>query len=455
MKHDVAGLDLSHLQGLSRRGFVRGATLALLATGLPRWHSRELAQAALVDQPAKTRTGPVVMGAIGTGGRGSSIMEAALRRGARFVAVCDVDAAHREEARTLLQRQGQRGTVDAYHDFRELLDRDDIEAVTIGTPDHWHVLIAIEAIKRGKDVYCEKPLTLTIAEGQALVKVARARRPVFQTGSQQRSDGRFRLACELVRNGRIGKVKTVETRIGDNPQGGPFPVSNVPPGLDWDFWLGQTPEVEYVEDRCHNTFRWWYEYSGGKVTDWGAHHNDIAQWGLGTDGSGPIRVESTCGEIPVREPNCYNCPPRFNITYTYAANASRYCDGTRLICTSGGENGVKFIGEDDAWIFVSRGRIDASDRKILDEPLPADRLRLARSDNHMANFLECVRTRETPICDVEIGHRSVTLCHLGNISLRLGHRTLAWDPVRERFQGDALANAMCSREMRAPWKLEI
>src|SRR5262249_18475033 len=212
----------------------------------------------------------------------------------------------------------------------------DIDAVTIVVPDHWHALIAIEAMKRGKDIYCEKPLTLTIAEGQALVKLAALKKPVFQTGSQQRSDGRFRLACELARNGRIGKIHTVETRIGTAPNGGPFPTASVPEGLDWNFWLGQTPEVDYVEKRCHYEFRWWYEYSGGKVTDWGAHHNDIAQWGLGTDHTGPVLVESTCLLPRHREPNCYNCPPHFNITYTYARNASRYCDGTRLICTTPG-----------------------------------------------------------------------------------------------------------------------
>jgi predicted dehydrogenase len=399
------------------------------------------------------KDGPIVMGAIGTGGRGQGIMEDALHRGARFVAVCDVDAGHCREAIAVIQRRRQQGTVDTYNDFRELLDRKDIDAVTIGTPDHWHALIAIEAMKRGKDVYCEKPLTLTVEEGQAMVKVARMRKPVFQTGSQQRSDARFRLACELARNGRIGKIHTVETRIGDNPEGGPFPTSSVPPGLDWDFWLGQTPEVDFVEKRCHGEFRWWYEYSGGKVTDWGAHHNDIAQWGLGTDGSGPVQIESTAGAPAHKEPNCYNCPPRFNITYTYAPNAAKYCDGTRLICTAGGENGVKFVG-DGGWIFVSRDRIDASDKKLLDEPLAADAVRLYKSDDHMRNFLNCVKSRETPICDIEVGFRSVTICHLGNISLRLGGRTLRWDPVRETFEGDALAIQMLARKMRAPWKLE-
>ncbi len=394
------------------------------------------------------------MGAIGTGSRGSSVMEEAARRGAQFVAVCDVDARHRGDARKILGKLGQE-KVDEYSDFRELLDRKDLTAVTVVTPDHWHALIAIEAMKRGKDVYCEKPLSLTIGEGRAMVDAARKYNRVVQTGSQQRSDARFRLACELVRNGRLGKIKTVETRVGENPVGGPFPVEKVPEGLDWNLWMGPTPEVDYVKNRCHYEFRWWYEYSGGKVTDWGAHHNDIAQWGLGTDGAGPVLVQSESTPPTLLEPNCYNCPPQFKITYTYAKNASKYCDETQLICTDGGDNGVKFVGENGDWIFVDRGSIKTSDARLISEPLPSDAIRLARSDDHIKDFLDCLTSREKPICDVEIGFRSVTVCHLGNISLRLGGRTLAWQPDKETFFGDALANQMLSRPMRAPWKLEV
>jgi predicted dehydrogenase len=403
---------------------------------------------------ARKDNAPIVMGAIGTGSRGMAILQEAHKKGAKFVAVCDVDGRHREQAVKKLGEWDAEGKVDQFGDFRELLDRKDIDAVTIVVPDHWHTLIAIEAMKRGKDVYCEKPLTLTIAEGQALVKVAAQKNPVFQVGSQQRSDRRFRLACELVRNGRLGPIQTVETRIGDNPEGGPYPTETVPEGLDWNFWLGQTPEVDYVKRRCHYEFRWWYEYSGGKVTDWGAHHNDIAQWGLGMDGSGPVKIESTCDRPKHVEPNCYNCPPNFEITYTYAKDASKYCSETKLVCTSGGENGVKFIG-DDGWIFVNRSKIEASDPKLLDEPLKDDALKLYHSDDHMRNFLDCVRSREKTICPPEVGHRSVSVCHLGNISMRLGGRTLQWDPKAEQFFGDPLASQMLSREMRKPWSLNV
>lgn len=431
---------------LSRRGFLQQSLLGLSAAGLPLWYAREVLAADDEKAAAKKSTSAserILMGAIGIGSpqsRGRAIMRDAQRdKRVQYVAVCDVDQGHLKRAAKEVGNE-----VTTHKDFRELLDRKDINAVTIATPDHWHTLVAIEAMKKGKDVYCEKPLSLTIQEGQALVKVARDKERVFQVGSQQRSDRRFRLACELVRNGRIGKIKTVETRIGDNPKG-KFEVSAVPEGLDWDFWQGQTPSVPYVKQRCHYEFRWWYEYSGGKMTDWGAHHNDIAQWGLGMDGNGPVAVEAE-GDTPSKEPNSYNCHPNFKVTYTYA-------DGAKLICTSKGENGIKFIGDDGKWIFVSRGKIEASDPKLIEEPLSQGATRLYLSNNHMGDFLDCLSTRKRPICDVEVGHRSVSVCHIGVIALRTGKK-LKWDPVRERFD-DVEANKMLSREMRAPWKLEV
>jgi predicted dehydrogenase len=249
-----------------------------------------------------------------------------------------------------------------------------------------------------------------------------------------------------VRNGRIGNVHTVEARIGDNPVGGPFPVVPVPEGLDWNFWKGPTTDVPYVKERCHYEFRWWYEYSGGKLTDWGAHHNDIAQWGLGMDGSGPVSVTAS-GVKPSNKPNSYNCHPHFAVTYTYD-------DGTHLVTTSDGENGNRFIGE-EGWIFVNRDRIEASDPRLLEEPLHGETVRLYVSNDHMGNFIDGVRTRQRPICDVEVGYRSVTVCHLGSIALRLGI-PLDWDPEAEHFVGPRAdkGNAMMSREMRSPWRLE-
>jgi predicted dehydrogenase len=434
----------------SRRGFLQRALAAMAVTGVPLWYGREiLAQ----EQDKKDRpvgaNDRIVMGAIGIGSpqsRGRAIAHDALNtKKAQYIAICDVDARHRKAAVEDMKKAGQE--VKDYKDYHELLDNKDVQAVTIATPDHWHVLVAIEALRKGKDIYCEKPLTLTIAEGQALLKVLKGTKAIFQVGSQQRSDGRFRLACEMVRNGRLGQIKTVETRIGgiDKNKVGPFKKAPVPEGLDWDFWQGQTGPVDFIPERCHYEFRWWYEYSGGKMTDWGAHHNDIAQWGLGMDETGPVAVEGTGYADP--RPNCYNVHSDFTVHYTYAN------DGPRLVCTAGGENGVKFIGEDGKWIFVSRGKIEASDKKILDEPLGSGAARLYMSNNHMGNFLDCVVSRKPTICTAEIGHRSVTVCHIGVIALRTGKK-LKWDPVAERFD-DEEANKMLSRTMRSPWKLEV
>jgi predicted dehydrogenase len=435
-------------EGLSRRRFLDRSLAALTMAGLPLWYAREV----LADDEEKNaaasklkKLGPndqIVMAAIGVGGQGTEIMKWAKKKpGVKFVAVCDVDSDHRKKAAKEVGSD-----CHEYKDFRELWAKEDLNAVTIGTVDHWHALTSIAAMKAGYDVYCEKPLSLTIEEGKAMVKAARKYDRVFQTGSQQRSNERYRLACELVRNGRIGKVHTVEARIGDNPTGGPFKTSPVPEALDWDFWKGPTADVPYTKERCHYEFRWWYDYSGGKLTDWGAHHNDIAQWALGMDGTGPVSVTAS-GTKPSDKPDCYNCHPHFTVTYTYG-------NGTHLITSSEGENGNRFIG-DNGWIFVNRERIEASEKALLDEPLHGEAVRLYVSNDHMGNFIDGIRTRKRPICDVEVGHRSVTVCHLGAISLRLGI-PLDWDPKAERFVGPRAdkGNAMISREMRSPWRLD-
>jgi predicted dehydrogenase len=471
-----------HRGNLSRRGFLQRSLAGLAAAGLPLWYAREIV-AADEDKAGKKpgANDRLTVGVIGSGDRfkGGLLHDVARhKKDFQIVACCDVDKKHREDVAKAVQKQFG-GECAAYEDFRELCGRKDIDTVIVATPDHWHALAAICAMKNGKDVYCEKPLTLTIEEGKAMVKVARAKERVLQVGSQQRSDARFRLACELVRNGRIGKVVRVETRIGDNPSCDPLPVVPVPEGLNWDFWLGPTPKVEYIRDpkskdrfppsRCHYQFRWWYDYSGGKMTDWGAHHNDIAQWGLGMDGSGPIAVEGT-GTPPPKEPNRYNCHTKFKATYTYANDAQVICTPGQMAGApdpkytprtdrngkerrAGHDNGVLFVGEDGKWIFVNREIIVASDEKLLKEPLPQGAVRLEVSNDHMGNFRDCLRSRKRPMCDVEIGHRSVTVCHLGNIAIRSGLK-LKWDPVKEQCDTSE-ANKWLSREMRAPWKLEV
>ncbi len=471
-----------HKGNLSRRGFMQRSLAALtFGAGLPAWFARELffsteARAAEDKKVSDSPGEKILMGAIGFGapnGRQDALYHNAKgHKGVEYIAACDVDKRHLDDEKKGLPMMKRDGfDAKGYSDFRELLDNPAIQAVTIAVPDHWHALIAIEAMRKKKDVYCEKPLTLTIDEGKAVVKVAKETGRVFQTGSQQRSEmnGVFRLACELVRNGRIGKVKQVETRVGSNPTCAPIPKVSVPEGLNWDFWLGQTPEADYVErrqgDRLVNCrtpyeFRWFYEYSGGKMTDWGAHHNDIAQWGLGMDGSGPTAVEAE-GTEPSKDPNAYNVHPTFKVNYTYAT-------GTKLICSNdqlegsadpkghGHDNGILFLGEDGKWIFVNRGMIVASDEKLIKEPLSADAIRLQDTHNdHMGNFLDAVRKADPKlcICPPEVGFRSVTVCHIGNIALRSGQK-LKWDPVKEQFE-EAEANKWLSRPMRAPWKLEV
>jgi predicted dehydrogenase len=438
---------------LSRRGFMQRSLAGLAGVGLPLWFAKDLVAATEMDaaqqkQPVAANDA-IVMGHIGggtPGTRGRDIAGAARGiNGVQYVACCDVDRNRRQECARWLAPNRE---IAQFNDYRDLLARRDITAVTIATPDHWHAIIAIAAMRAGKDVYCEKPLTLTVDEGKAMVRVAHETNRRLQTGSQQRTEfnGRFRLACELIRNNRIGRVRSIECRIGDNPVGGPFPVVAVPDGLDWDFWMGPTPRCDYVREKCHYTFRWFYEYSGGKMTDWGAHHLDIAQWALNMDHSGPSQVEAT-SDAPDARPNCYDVPRHFTVTY-------KYPNDTTVTATSRGENGVRFEGEDGKWLFVSRGALRASDQRLIDDPLPGNAIRLPNSNNQMRNFIQCVRSRQQPICNVEVGHRSVTVCHIGNIAIRLG-QPLRWNPETQRFVDNEAANRMLAREMRAPWRLEV
>ena len=457
---------------LSRRGFLQRSLTGLTASGLPLWHANELIAAveakAAEKKPtdANSRLNVGVIGIDNKTRRNVALYGEAKKLNAKdkpqvltFTAACDVDSGHLKNGLEMMKKDGF--DPKPFKNYRELLASNDVDAVLIAVPDQWHALIAVEAMKQGKDVYCEKPLTLTIDEGKVMVQSQKKYNRVFQTGSQQRSEmgGKFRLAAEVTRAGRLGKIGRIECRIGTNPKG-TFKTAPVPEGLNWDMWLGQCPKVEFVPQRCHYEYRWWYEYSGGKMTDWGAHHLDIAQWALGMDGNGPIAVEGH-GEEPSKAPNSYNCHPTFEVTYTYA-------NGAKVIAVSHDQkkdkrftdnkygNGLIIEGEDGKWVFVSRGTIEASDKAILDEPLPKDFKPLydGRPVSHMANFVECIKSRKLPICDISVGFGSVTVCHIGTISTRLGKK-LRWDPLKKEFLGDADANAMLSRPMRAPWKLEV
>lgn len=394
------------------------------------------------------------VGAIGMRYQGSVIAKEALPW-ADVVAICDVDRQIAEKAKADFG-----GKADLYADYRKMLERPDLDVITIGSPDHWHTAMAIDACRAGRDVYCEKPLTLTVDEGKLLCKVVRDTGRVFQVGTWQRSDHRFRLACEMVRAGRLGKLKQVTVTINANPTGGPFENAPVPPHLNWDLWLGPAPEVPYCKERCHYTFRWWYEYSGGKMTDWGAHHIDIAQWGIGADYSGPVEIDGKAKFPNVK--NGYNVPPWYEARMTYAG-------GLEVLVRCEGKIGVLFEG-DKGSIFVTRGSIKSTPEELVKgDAMPREQYGLYGHDNlertakvgkldaihnHMGNFFDCIKTRNKPISDVVSQHRSVSACHLGTISMRLG-RKLTWDPEKERFVGDDEANTWLRREQRKPYRIEV
>jgi predicted dehydrogenase len=428
----------------SRRTFLK--TAGAVAASLPAWYAEQtLAQPAATEP--KSPNEKLNFALIGCGGQGRGDARNATRYG-KIVAVCDVDTRHVEAAKK--DFPGAEG----YSDFRKLLQRKDVDAVICGTVDHWHTLVAMAAMKAGKDIYCEKPLTLTIDEGRRLVDVERQTKRILQTGTQQRSDTYFRMACDLVRNGRIGKLQRAEVWLPAGLRQGPFQVEEPPKELDYDLWLGQTPKVPYVRARTHFSFRYWWEYSGGTMTDWGAHHNDIVLWALDMDGSGPVSIEGK--QLVEMIPGGYTAASEYEVTYTYASGVVHSCKSTTASEWHGGvkdpkgqQHGIKFIGS-DGWIWVTRGNIQAHDRQILTEKLPEGAKRVYASRDHMGNFVECVKSRKAPICPASVGHRSASLCHLGVISIRLG-RKLAWDPAKEQFVGDDEANKFVARPMRKPF----
>lgn len=437
---------------LNRRAALKSGAACAGVVALPRWFLEENAAMAAPQEPKSPNDKPGIL-LVGCGGQGRYDTALAAKFG-RVVAVCDVDEKHASQAADQFKAGAK------FSDFRKAIAHPGVDVVVTGTPDHWHTLVNIHAMRSGKDVYSEKPLTLTIAEGQKLVEAARSTQRILQTGSQQRSDARFRLACELVRNGRIGKLKHILTMLPSGPVQGPFQSRPVPPELNWDFWLGQAPKVDYVQERCHVLFRFWYDYSGGTATDWGAHHNDIAQWGNGTERSGPISAEGKVLAAPIA--GGFTAIGRYQIEYAYAngvtltcktvARENFYGQPTGEVQKPGEQNGVRFEGT-DGWIFVTRGKIEASRPELLSAELPSNAERLYASNNHMGNFFECVRSRKPPICEPEIGHRSVSVCHLGVIALRLG-RKVNWDPEKQTFVDDKEANAFVAREMRKPWNLD-
>lgn len=393
---------------------------------------------------------------IGVGRQGRPDMLEALNRGidhnARIVAICDVDSHRAKKGRnTALEHYRKAGAeapeITLYSDFRDVLKQKDIDGVVIATPDHWHAVAAIMAARAGKDIYLEKPMTNTIAEGQALVKAVRDHKRVFQLGTQQRSSIYFRKGCELVRNGRIGKLNTIRVTLPLDSGRAEAAEEPVPDNLDYEQWLGPMPHAPYCEARVHPQSGFgrpgWIQiepYGHGMITNWGTHMLDIAQWGNGTEDSGLTEIQAH-GQFPDRG--------LFDVHTDFTAEGT-FSNGTKLYQSSG-DHGIKFEG-DDGWILITRNKLEASDPEILKGKIPADGVHLYESKSHMADFLQCMRTRKDGASPVEVAHRSNSVGLLTHIAMKLD-RKLQWDPKTERFKDDDEANALLTIKNRKPWNV--
>ncbi len=437
-------------RGVSRRDFLKRAGGAALAAGFP----------TIVPSTVFGANAPgnrITVGCIGVGRMGMGDLRDFIGRdGVQVVAVCDVDANRVAKAKQFVEDHygkksgsGYKGC-DGYNEFEAIVERDDIDVVSIVTPDHWHIIPAIAAAESGKDIFLQKPLSLTIPEGRALCKAVKDNDRVFIVGSQQRSDKMFRQACELARTGRLGDLKGVKVGFGTDVTCDLQPEMPVPKGLDYDRWLGQAPEKPYTEMRVHPQNDYgrpgWLrirDYGHGMITGWGAHHIDIAHWGLGTEHTGPVGIEGK-GEYPDPETHLWDVHIGFDIDYTHA-------NGIVVNVCDKNQQGVKFEGT-DGWVQVKRGAIRAEPESLLEAEYEDNEERLYVRNDHKGNFLECVRTRKETVAPVEVAHRSCSACILGSLAMELG-RKLHWDPDKEQFVDDDEANARLAWKKRAPWTL--
>jgi predicted dehydrogenase len=430
----------------TRRDFIKTATAAIaFPTIIP--------SSARGADGTTAPSNRIVMASIGWGMQGPSNTQRFISEDdCELVAICDIDKNHQAKAVQDIDKWSGKAGCKGYHDYKEMLARDDIDAVMIAVPDHWHALVAIEAAKNKKDIYGEKPLAKTIAEQQAIVKAAQENKIIWQTGSWQRSGTDFRRACELVINGLVGKVTTVEVGLpsGHNDFAGTkgqMAVVPVPPELDYETWIGPSTMMDYIPARIHKNWRWNYNTGGGQLLDWIGHHCDIAHWGLGFDLEGPSEV-SGVGEFP--DPGAV-----WNTATKYRIEAKYPKDITMII--AGGYNeiagGTKWIGP-DGWVYVNRGKFDASNKEWLGKDLPDDvrKIKLIDSPGHYRNFLDSVKSRQPTITPVEVAHHSAIPGHLGQMAMELG-RTIKWDNAKEEIIGDEEATKKLGREYRAPYKL--
>lgn len=444
--------NLKNAGRTDRRTFLQNtASTAAVAGFTPYffWNPPAFANRMKNDRP---RIGCIGVGSMGTGDARD------LNNHGDIVAVCDVDANHLSRAKE--DQNIGKGVADSYADYRRVLDRDDIDVVSIVTPDHWHVKIALEALSAGKHIFCQKPLSLTLQENQ-MIRDACRKYPdlVFCIGTQQRSDrDRFLRAINMVRQGLLGPITRVTCGINGSPTGGPFPVEEPPAHLDWDRWLGPAPLVDYRERRCHYEYRWWYEYSGGKFTDWGAHHIDVALWAINEieDGRGPIEIDGTDANHPVEFKDGY---PLVDDSYNTSHDFSISCkfeSGVELIIDSRGDNGILFEGEKGR-LFVNRGRISGKpveenwDREVFGEEQVLELYKGKPFEWHKSNFFRCIREGGLPVSDVYSHLQVMNVCHLATIAARL-NRKIRWNPQTEQIVDDAQAATFASREPRSGYE---
>ena len=430
---------------LDRREFLKATASAAAVVGFP----YIVPSSALGKAGTISPSNRIVMGAIGVGSMGTGDMRGFLRRdNVQMVAACDVDKKHRDRAKKYCDDKYQNSDCKAYLDFRELIGRGDLDAVMLALPDHWHSVIAVAAAKAGLDIHAQKPLARTISEGRAICDAVKRYGVVWQTGSQQRSGRNFHRACELVRNGRIGKVHRVEVGLPNGRGTGIKKLLPIPEGFDWDFWLGPAPWRPYMDfgrGDCHWDWRWIMDYSGGQLTDWAGHHIDIAKWGLGLERTGPVEIEGT---------GIYEKDGLYDVPTSYKFRC-KYFNGLEMIVANDSQQpkgrGPTWYG-DKGWIQVNRGKLDAEPKSVLDEVIGPGEIRLYESRDHKGNFLDCIATRSETVAPVEIAHRSISVALLGEIAMLTG-RKLKWNPVTERFSNDDEANRMLSRPMRSPWQI--
>ncbi|MCK4293558.1 MAG: Gfo/Idh/MocA family oxidoreductase [Planctomycetes bacterium] len=446
-------------QTITRRNFLQRTAAGAVATlGTP-WVVPPTVFGALAP------SNRINVGCIGTGNMGFVDLQGLMHQDdTQIVAVCDVNRGSygyktatqfrgREPARKRVdnyyagkKRSGIYKGCDVYNDFRELVARDDIDAVSVTTPDHWHAIPTIMAARAGKHIYCQKPLSLTIAEGRAMVEAVRRYGVTLQTASQHRSKETMRFACELVRNGRIGRVKRVLTSLGrhglrtDINTWQPTPV---PEGFDYNLWLGPAPWAPHNKSRCFYTFRFIQDYSGGETTNTGAHKFDIVQWGLGTERTGPVEIEDLGSEFP--ETGLFDTVSRIYFR-------ARYANGVELICTPGGIGGAARFEGSEGSVQADWSSLRTNPESLKDTVIGPNEIHLPKSSDHKRNFLDCIKSGRDPIAPVEVGHRSASVCHLANIAMKL-KRKLAWDPDREHFINDDEANRLLNKPLRAPWHL--